>query len=251
MRPIQKWAVGHINPETEKTILKKYNPSNTARPDLEDNLGHYCGYCEVFNATTQVDHIVSKDQIKGQNLSKDKKYLWENFIMACGKCNGKDNKTNNEVDFEKMYFPDRNNTFMAFTYGEGGFVAVNPNLSAKQKDKAQALMDLVCLDKYLGNPKYPESKFNSRSDKRWFHRDIAWQRAVKSLTEYEAGQVGAAGVANIAHWSGFFSVWFTVFMAHKDVKKALIDRFVGTAIDCFDDDYNPIPRNLSNMDDPL
>jgi hypothetical protein len=162
MRPIQKWAVGHINPETKKAILKKYNPSNTARPDLEDNLGPYCGYCEVFNATTQVDHIVSKDQIKVQNLPKEKKYL-----------------------------------------------------------------------------------------KRWFHRDVAWQHAVKSLAEYEVGQVDAAGIANIAHWRGFFSVWFTVFMAHKDVKKALIDRFEGTAMDCFNKDYNPIPRNPDNLEDTL
>jgi uncharacterized protein (TIGR02646 family) len=251
MRPIQKWAVGFINPETQKAILEKYEPSNTARPDLEDNFGSYCGYCEVFNTTTQVDHIVSKDQISQKKLPKEMKYLWENFIMACSKCNGKDNKTNNEVDFEKMYFPDRNNTFMAFTYGEGGFVSVNPKLSNKQKFKAQALMELVCLDKYLGNPKYPESKFNSRSDKRWFHRDVAWQHAVKSLAEYEAGQVDAAGVANIAHCRGFFSVWFTVFMAHKEVKKALIDRFEGTATDCFDDDYYPIPRNPKNLDDTL
>jgi hypothetical protein len=257
MRPIQKWAVGYINPETNKAILTIYNPHSTAKPDLEDNLGHYCIYCEVYNTTAQVDHIVSQDQIKKDKLPKEMKILWENFIPACGKCNGKDNKTNQEVDFKKMYFPDRNNTFMAFTYGEGGFVTVNPNLSDKQKLKAQALMNLVCLDKYpinplnpnCPNPKYP--KFNGRNDRRWMHRGKAWVLADGYLTKYEAGHVDADGVAKIAHLRGFFSVWFTVFMAHKEVKKALINRFEGTALDCFDENYNPIPRNPTNIDNPL
>jgi hypothetical protein len=248
MRPIQKWAVGHINPETKKAILEKYTPSNTARPDLEDNLGCYCGYCEVRDTTPEVEHTVSKDQ----DTQKEKIYIWENFILACSRCNGRGNKGSKKVDFKTMYFPDRNNTFMAFTYEEGGCPTVNSSLSPEQKFKAQALMDLVGLDKRpkeLQNPKYP--KFDGRMDKRWAHRRKAWEHAVKSLAEYEAGQVDAVGVANVAHWVGYFSVWFTEFMAHKTVKKALIDRFEGTALDCFDKDYNPIPRNPNDLDDPL
>lgn len=259
MRPIQKWAVGHVNPKTQKSILREYKPHSKAKPDLDDNLGPYCGYCEVFNTTAQVDHIVSQDQIDKEKLPQQMKYLWDNFISACSKCNGKDNKTNKDVDFEKMYFPDRNNTFMAFTYKEGGFVSVNAALSPLQKPKATALMTLVGLDKfpivsqnaqYL-NPQYPN--FNGRNDKRWLHRREAWERAEIYLVKYENGQVDADGVANIADRRGHFSVWFTVFMAHKAVKKALIDRFEGTALDCFDDDddYNPIPRNPKNLDDPL
>ncbi len=240
---------------------------------MDDNLGPYCSYCEVFNSTAQVDHIVSQDQIDKKKFPKEMKYLWENFISACSKCNGKNNKTNIEVDFVKMYFLDRNNTFMAFTYKEGGFVSVNPLLSANQKPKAEALMRLVGLDKfpiasqntpYL-NPKYP--KFDGRNDKRWLHSKEAWEHAEMYLTKRNYRLYGTAHV--IAHIRGtlkvprtlnriadrreFFSVWFTVFMAHKAVKKALIDRFEGTALDCFDgdDDYNPIPRNPKNLDDPL
>lgn len=241
MRPIQKWTVGHINPKNQKAILKEYKPHTTAKPDLEDNLGPYCGYCEVFNSTTQVDHIISQNQ----DTSKEKIYLWDNFIPACSKCNGKDNKTNKIVNFDTIYFPDRNNTLMAFTYGEGGFVAVNPDLSNEQKLKAQSLMDLICLDKYPKNPKY--SEFNA-NDNRWMHRDHAWKDAVRYLDKYEAGQVDADGVANYADRRGFFSVWFTIFSAHKDVKKALINSFEGTALDCFDEEYNPIPRNPYQID---
>jgi 5-methylcytosine-specific restriction endonuclease McrA len=115
MRPIQKWAIGHINPKTQKAIIKEYKPHRTAKPDLEDNLGPYCGYCEVCNTTAQVDHIESQDQ----DTKKEKIYLWENFILACGNCNGADNKTSKKVDFKSMYFPDKNNTLMAFTYQEG------------------------------------------------------------------------------------------------------------------------------------
>ena len=71
MRPIEKWAVGHINPETQKAILKKYSPHSKAKPDLDDNLGPYCSYCEVFNTTAQVDHIVSQDQINKKKLPKE------------------------------------------------------------------------------------------------------------------------------------------------------------------------------------
>jgi hypothetical protein len=253
MRPIQKWAVGYINPETDQPILEKYNPHRTAKPDLEDNLGSYCCYCEVFNSTAQVEHIISQDQ----DIKKENIHLWENFILACSKCNGRDNKTNKPVDLNKMYFPHKNNTFMAFNYGEGGFVTVNPKLSDTQKIKAQALMDLVCLDKFpiepqnsnCLNPKYPT--FDGRNDRRWRHRRDVWERAVNYLAKYEDGIVDADGVAKIADHCGYFSVWFTVFAAYKEVKKALINCFEGTALDCFDENYNPIPRNPTNINDPL
>jgi hypothetical protein len=38
---------------------------------------------------------------------------------------------------------------------------------------------------------------------------------------------------------------------HKEVKKALIYCFEGTALDCFDENYNPIPRNPTNIVNPL
>jgi hypothetical protein len=65
--------------------------------------------------------------------------------------------------------------------------------------------------------------------------------------------LSAVEVAEFASQKGFFSVWYSVFSAHADVKLALIDIFIGTAGNCFDpaNDYQPIPRNLANITDPI
>ena len=243
MRPIKKWAVGDTNPITNKAILAIYNPHIKAKPDLAANLGDFCSYCEVFDSDSQVEHIVSKNQDNG--LSKS----WTNFALACGICNNNPNKGSKSVDLDTMYFPHRNNTFLIFTYGEGGFVSVNTELSNQQKQKAQALMSLVGLDKYP--KKTNDASVDLKNDKRWQHRHTAWEYAVRYLTKYELRKVSAKAIAHIAEQRGFFSVWFTVFMAHQEVKAALINHFEGTALDCFDDDYNPIPRNPNNASDPI
>ena len=49
-------------------------------------------------------------------------------------------------------------------------------------------------------------------------------------------------VVEAARYCGFFSVWFTVFDRHIDVKLALIDAFPGTATSCFDHDGSLVNR---------
>ena len=49
-------------------------------------------------------------------------------------------------------------------------------------------------------------------------------------------------VLEAAKGNGFFSVWFTVFDQHVDVKLALIDAFPGTAASCFGQDGSLISR---------
>ena len=71
------------------------------------------------------------------------------------------------------------------------------------------------------------------------------------LKDYEKGFISAEKVVEFARERGFFSVWFTVFAAHKAVKSALVDRFKGTARNCFDADFNPIPRNPTDLIDTI
>ena len=75
----------------------------------------------------------------------------------------------------------------------------------------------------------------------------ASQYAQRNLRKYEAGERAADSIAHLAAQRGFFSVWFTVFEAHQDVKAALIRHFKGTATNCFDADFNPINRNGADI----
>lgn len=249
MRPVKKWPVGHTllngnNIETD------YDPHGLANPILELNLDPFCSYCEVFSSDLEVEHIVSQNQ-DATLVTK-----WDNFLRSCGRCNGRDNKSNKHVDLNLMYFPHQNNTLLVFEYREGGLVALHPGLgNNEQKDKARALLKLVGLDKYPGNSDYPPNQRHLQgfpvNDNRWEHRRQAWEWAQSKLKEYEANKISAVDVANYADRRGFFSVWFSVFSAYKEVKEALFNAFVGTDLDCFDMDFNPIPRNPTNIDDPI
>ena len=246
MRPIKKWDIGHKTLEG-KIVTSTYNPHTLANPLLQQNLDHFCNYCEIFSSDLEVEHIVAtskNDMLRTQ---------WGNFLLACGRCNGKDNKSNKPVNLSFMYFPHINNTMMAFEYLEGGLVRIHPNLTnLNHQNKANALLDLVGLDKYPGNNKYPNATTRLHpNDKRWEHRRTAWENAVRKLSEYNVGKITAETVAKFAHQRGFFSVWFTVFKEHKDVKVALVNIFRGTAMDSFDDDFNPIPRNPTNHIDSI
>ena len=50
--------------------------------------------------------------------------------------------------------------------------------------------------------------------------------------------------AVVDFWSGFFSVWMTVFDDYPKVKKVLIASFAGTASDAFDENQNSIKRTV-------
>lgn len=240
MRPLTKigWPLVGGTP-------KSYNPHTKAKPDLEDHLGCYCSYCEVFSSDLEVEHAVSRNQ--DNSLSHN----WDNFLLACGRCNGRDNKSNKNVDLTTTHFPHRNNTILSFRYEEGGFVQVNPELGGTMSyQHAKNMLDLVGLDKIPGNPRYPNL---NKNDSRWRHRRVAWEWAVKYLPKYEDGRLSACEIAEFAAQKGFFSVWFSVYNSHNDVKKALIESFIGTAINCFDnmDGYKPVSRNPNNLADPI
>jgi HNH endonuclease len=242
MRPVQKNEPGNTLP-SGRTIQSTYAKYGDAYPDLEENIGRYCSYCEIFSTDLEIEHVVSKYQ------DDTLKNSWSNFLLSCGRCNGGDNKSNKHVDIQGIYFPHLNNTLLIFEYKEGGFIAINSSAvnDPIQRNKAVNLMDLVGLDKYEGNPKY--STILPR-DIRWKGRRIAWELAVRYLADYEAGERSAADIADFAAQRGFFSIWFTVFANQNEVKKVLIDRFKGTAENCFDkkNGCKPIPRNKDKAD---
>jgi uncharacterized protein (TIGR02646 family) len=240
MRPIDKWMVGYQSTK-ETMVSATYHPYTKANPVLQENIGRFCSYCEVFSTDLEVEHVIA------QSLDKTQITNWNNFLLSCGQCNR--DKWNKSVDFSQIYLPHLNNTLLALKYGEGGLVEVHATLSTQnQKDKAMMLIDLIGLDKYPGNPK---SKIVKANDKRWENRRKTWEFAGIKLTAYKAGYISVESIIEFAKSRGYFSIWFTIFLDHKEVKEALVKNFKGTATGCFDENFNLVPRNLLNSNDPI
>lgn len=231
MRPVQKpsW------PKDASGSPKSYKPHTLAKPDLEEAIGCYCSYCEEFHSNLQVEHVISVDQ------DSNRKHDWDNFLLACSRCNGRDNKSNKSVDLSQIHFPHRDNTLHSLIYREGGLIQVNPALEQNEWQKALALVKLVGLDKHPANPEYPNFPIG---DNRWKTRREQWEVATRKRKEFDAGLWMPAHIVEFAKERGYFSVWFTLFEGIPEVRKALMDAFSGTAPECFDADsgYRPIPR---------
>jgi hypothetical protein len=82
-------------------------------------------------------------------------------------------------------------------------------------------------------------------DKRWQQRKDAWDAAVLAkarLAELNDAPAAMDLVLIAAEGFGFFSIWMTVFADHLAIKRALVNRFRGTANDCFDANYDLVTR---------
>ena len=247
MRPVTKKIVGEsikLENGTTHTVQEDYHPYGKARPVLLANLGHYCSYCEgAFHCGTnlQTEHV----QPKGLKKSGVKPYAdlstkWDNFLLGCATCNGRGNKGDNDVVLSDIHLPHRNNTYLSLVYKEAGVVIANPLLDGKSLSNAEALIALVGLDKE-----------DSDTDGRCEVRRETWEKAVVYLADYEKGEIQLKKLIDFIKWSGGWSIWFTVFKAHREVREALVNEFPGTSRECFDADYNPIPRHPENPDDPI
>ena len=227
MRPIDRG-----NPPADENgkpiIFSKYEE---ARPELIHRLGELCSYCEMhLDAGLAVEHIQPK------NLQESKRFLWDNFLLACVNCNSTKGKTDiNDSNIGDYLWPDINNTFLALKYSEGGVVEVNPECSAAVQQKAQRLIDLVGLNKTPANN-------STATDRRWENRLAEWGKANRAklrLAQMDTPQMREQ-ILDTAE--AYFSIWMTVFSRDSVMQKALIEKFKGTAADCFDCNGQAIPR---------
>ncbi|MGB8701386.1 MAG: HNH endonuclease [Thermosynechococcaceae cyanobacterium] len=224
MRPVERG----LAPRT-------YAKYGDAIGDLEARLGLYCSYCERRLPTSlAVEHVVPKALNPGLETE------WTNFLLGCTNCNSV--KGDTPVDVEDFLWPDRDNTFLAFEYAKGGFVRLATNTNKEQKEKAKALLNLVGLQRHQAsgwdNP--------APRDKRWQQREEIWAVAEKCRKNFESlKQTDDAKnlVLEVAHGYGFFSVWMTVFDVYPDIKRGLVQGFLGTALSCFDADGKPLHRS--------
>jgi len=239
MRPIERGSVPKNKDGTDK-VYKQYND---AKSDLIKNMGRYCSYCGMcIPASLAVEHVQPKQQVPDLKLS------WDNFLLACVNCNStKSRKNINKDNKEDYYWPDTNNTHIPFVYDANGQITINDELTSWQKIKAQNTLSLVGLQVY---------KYNTQaSDSRWMLRKETYAKAEHQLllltlciakgAEKEAIEL----ICSVASGCGFFSIWFSVFKDHNEVKKALIEAFTGTCSACFDaaNNYQPLWRNPNDL----
>lgn len=245
MRPVRKWS-----PTEECGIKANYPKYQDAKPDLCQNLGTVCSYCEKAYADgrdLQVEHVQPKGfkDVDGKYIYAHLETAWSNFLLSCATCNGQDNKDTKDVVLGRCHLPHLNNTFLSLCYKAGGLVEVNPALQGFSAANARALLELVGLNK--------GPKTSSTKDRRWYIRSEVWNKAKRYLEKYGNGQVDVETIVDLVKGYGCWSIWFTVFKGHDEVRKALIEQFPGTEISCFDPDnhYEPVTRNPLNEIDPV
>lgn len=219
MRPINRG-----NPPVDANGKQiKFSKYEEARPELIKRLGELCSYCEMhLDAGLAVEHIQPK------NLQEDKKLLWENFLLACVNCNSTKGETDiNDSNIADYLWPDVNNTFLALKYSEGGVVEVNTDQPLAVQEKAQRLIKLVGLDKNPANN-------STASDRRWKNRFSEWEKANRAKTRLSQTDTPQMREQILDTAESYFSIWMTVFSEDPTMLNALIQKFHGTATECFD-----------------
>lgn len=232
MRPVDKG----ISPYTE---IEEYQD---AKPYLENRVGKYCSFCEMrVNNALAVEHKESKNS--GGALKE-----WGNLLLGCTYCNSRKGEKIKKGDLDKWLWPDKHNTFLAFTY-ENAIPSVNENYLKTIGDealrRANQLFEDIELD-YKPDKRADEKK--ALKDKRWENRFETLGIAEEAKTTWlklkaeEDRNSQILNIVNQAKGYGFFSVWMMVFKDYNNIKNALINAFPGTSRNCFDNDGNPVQR---------
>lgn len=203
-----------------------FKPYQDAQIPLRDAIGRFCSYCEQAKEL-EVEHIVPRSKGGAE-------HEWENFLLSCKHCNlNKSNKNNSRNGY---YWADIHNTAYAFVYLENNKVQPNPKLSIDEKQTARKTIDLLGLNRLPSSDNPP-----SRKDERFLERQQTWNIALEALENWKevSTQQMTKQIVSTAHQH--FSVWMTVFKDVSEVKLALMDKFQGTAKNCFDKNGNSKP----------
>lgn len=232
MRPVERGACP-TDDQGNPVVFKNYQD---ARPILsEERIGPWCSYCEMpIHNQAAVEHLAPKS--KNVALRND----WDNFLLSCASCNS--TKGTQNPDPKDLVLPDRDNTFRAFDYRierDAVFVDADRNLPVALAERAKATRNLTGLHRIPGGVEDPTDR-----DVRWRRRNDALGKALRAkanLAKTDTPELRAS-VLDTAHSSGFFSVWMTVFAHDAQLRLALVQRFVGTAVSCFDGNGDPVAR---------
>lgn len=229
MRPVHRGPV----PETGG-IPRSYAAYRDARDDLFARLGDYCSYCEMCcHDGPAVEHVQPKG---GKSGHPELELTWDNFLLGCPSCNS--TKGDRQVVLSHYYWPDQDNTFRAFKYELDRAPQAADGLSPNQKATVEKTLQLTGLDREPGHPK------QTSRDRRWLKRREAWGIALQAFRnlQTEPSEAMRQQIVMNAIGIGFWSVWMTVFTGYADMNRRFASAFIGTALDCFDEEMNPVPR---------
>lgn len=216
MRPVRR---------ATSPIAGDFDHYSKAQPYLISRLGGYCSYCERRVATQlAVEHI----QPKGLPAYVHLIGCWENYLLGCVNCNS--TKKDKDVVLTDILLPDRDNTFVAFTYQPDGTVIPSAACAALGlNQKAKDTLALTGLDKRISVAVDENGK--QVAIDRVSQRMEVWAVAEEAKSDVDANPGNEAvrrGAIRTAKGYGFFSIWMTVFHNDQDMRNRLIDAFDGT-----------------------
>jgi uncharacterized protein (TIGR02646 family) len=203
-----------------------YAKYQDAGSDLRDAIGDYCSYCE-----RQIETNLAVEHIQPKSTKKSLRNSWLNFLLGCGNCNSC--KGRKQISLSDYFWPDCDNTLRAFEYHPAGLVNPRKFLRQTHRAKAQATIELVGLDRVPGhaNPK----KRPTKKDLRWSRRQQTFTLALKLRADLqqEDNPIVRHLIVVAALGRGLFSIWMQVFEGDADMRRRLIQGFLGTASKCF------------------
>jgi hypothetical protein len=215
MRPIVK-SIKY----TEAGDHVEYKPWRKAKPDLINEIGSYCSYCEkkVNRSALHIEHIFGKKvrNNAGDLIYDNLQFRWDNFLLACCNCNSvKDNK---DVHLTNPYLPHLNNLVHFIEIVEGGHIQIKNGVEGDNLTRTKAFIDLVGLDREPSHSQY------SNGDDRWENRLEAKDLAERYFVKYTAvpKQTDIETIINLAAAKGYFSIWYYQFLGYNEVVEALI-----------------------------
>lgn len=213
MRPVKKRQTSGV-----------YVEYGHAKPDLVEDIGHYCSYCELANSPKDLDveHIYPRKHHK--TLEK----RWANFLLSCGSCNSFKNghQKGPQKNLKKKYlWPHIDNTFRAFTYNPDGTIDLAVGLTSENKQRAESTLNMFGA---LISPAIAEDyKAISEAYDGISTRSEVWETVEDCKDDYlnapsEKKEAKADSIAKRISKIGHFSIWMKVFEGHPEVRSRLI-----------------------------
>lgn len=205
MRPVDK---GSHPEENGKQV--EFNSYQDAAPYLKERLGRFCSYCERdIPAGLAVEHKIPKSHDSA--LEKE----WDNLLLACLNCNS--SKGKKLIEHDECLWPDKDDTFSAFTYKPSGAIEVSTKLDSSQQEKARALLALVELN-----------KAPSSTDNRYERRYQQWGKAKITQTQFQNMPNDLKNKFLHLIVTEGYSIWATVFRSDPVILDALAKKFPAT-----------------------
>ena len=196
-----------------------YTNYQSARNDLTERLGWFCSYCEMpVKNMIEVEHI--QPVANGGN-----ELDWDNFLLACRYCNGV--KGNSNADRAGYFWPDVDNTPLAFLYSELNIIEPAISLQNHETIFAHATIMLTGLNRSPHTGNEPTD-----ADSRWINRLIALGVINDSYNDWLTieNEAFARQIARTATGHGFYSFWLMKFAGIPLVIDAINAAFSGTYI---------------------